>query len=59
MPSQTNESAIEKRLTRTCLAELLQQCYAGDVTERAELYHGGNGYHIDKPLDFSAKFALD
>lgn len=63
MPSQTNEaaleSAIEKRLTGTCLEELHQQRTVGDVTERAELYRGGNGYYIGKPSDFSAKYALD
>jgi type I restriction enzyme, R subunit len=63
MPSQTNEaaleSAIEKRLTGTCLEELHQQRTVGDVTERAELYRAGNGYYIGKPSDFSAKYALD
>ena len=50
MPSQTNEqaleSAIEKRLTGTCLEEVRQQSNTGDVTERAELYRAGNGYYI-------------
>lgn len=50
MPSQTNEaaleSAIEKRLTGTCLEELRQQSNTGDVAERAELYRAGNGYYI-------------
>jgi type I restriction enzyme R subunit len=50
MPSQTNEqaleSAIEKRLTGTCLEEVHQQSNTGDVAERAELYRAGNGYYI-------------
>jgi type I restriction enzyme R subunit len=63
MPSQTNEaaleSAIEKRLTGTCLEELRQQGNVGEVAERAELYRAGNGYYIGNPSDFSAKYALD
>ncbi len=63
MPSQTNEqaleSAIEKRLTGTCLEELRAQVNAGEVAERAELYRAGNGYYIGKASDFSAKYALD
>ena len=63
MPSQTNEqaleSAIEKRLTGTCLKELREQGFVGDVTERAELYRSGNGYYIGKPSEFSVKYALD
>lgn len=63
MPSQTNEaaleSAIEKRLTGTCVEELRQQGHAGNVTEHTELYRSGNGYYIGKPSDFSAKYALD
>ena len=63
MASQTNEqaleSAIEKRLTGTCLEELRQQSNLGDVTERAELYRAGNGYYIGQPSDFNARYALD
>jgi len=63
MPSQTNEqaleSAIEKRLTGTCLEEIRAQGTFGDVTERTELYRAGNGYYLGYPADFSAKYALD
>ena len=52
MTSQTNEqaleSAIEKRLTGSCLEELKEQGITMDsITDRAELYRSGNGYFID------------
>lgn len=63
MPSQTNEqaleAAIEKRLTGICLEELREQGNVSNVSERAELYRGGNGYYIGKASDFNAKYALD
>jgi type I restriction enzyme R subunit len=63
MPSQTNEqaleSAIEKKLTGTCLEELSALDGAENIAERAELYRGGNGYFIGLPGDFSAKYAID
>lgn len=62
--SQTNEqaleSAIEKRLTGTCLEELREQGKSGNsVAERLELYRSGNGYFIGSTSDFSAKYAID
>lgn len=64
MPSQTNEqaleSAIEKRLTGTCLEELKQQNVSiNTLNERAALYRAGNGYYIGVPEDFNAKYAID
>lgn len=64
MPSQTNEQAleavIEKRLTGTCLEELkAQRILLSSVTERVELYRGGNGFYIGSPFDFNAKYAID
>ncbi|MDD2674784.1 MAG: type I restriction endonuclease subunit R [Flavobacterium sp.] len=60
MPSQTNEaaleSAIEKKLTGSCLEELLN---AGNLQERKELYRGGNGYYIGYASDFNPKYAID
>lgn len=60
MPSQTNEaaleSAIEKKLTGSCLEELQN---AGNVQERKELYRSGNGYYIGYASDFNAKYAID
>lgn len=64
MPSITNEqaleSAIEKRLTGTCLEELKEQAIPlNTLAERQELYRAGNGYYIGSPGDFNAKNALD
>ena len=64
MPSQTNEqaleSAIEKRLTGTCLEELqVQGLPVNVVAERAELYRAGNGYYVGSPNNFNAQFAID
>ena len=60
MPSQTNEqaleSAIEKKLTGSCLEDLKQQ---GDIQERRELYRSGNGYYIGYASDFNTKYAID
>jgi type I restriction enzyme R subunit len=60
MPSQTNEaaleSAIEKKLTGSCLEELQTD---GNVQERKELYRSGNGYYIGYASDFNAKYAID
>jgi len=62
--SQTNEqaleSAIEKRLTGTCLEELKSQGFAiNTLTERVGLYRGGNGYYIGSPDDFNKHLAID
>lgn len=64
MPSQTNEqaleSAIEKKLTGTCLEELKEQGVPfNGVAERVELYHSGNGFYIGSPDDFNARLAID
>jgi len=64
MTSQTNEqaleSAIEKRLTGSCLEDLKEQGITMDsITDRAELYRSGNGYFIGSPENFNAKFAID
>lgn len=64
MVSQTNEqaleSAIEKRLTGTCLEELKEKEIAFNAfAERAELYRAGNGYYIGSPDHFTAKYAVD
>ena len=64
MPSQTNEqaleSSIEKRLTGTCLEELIEQGINLDTaTDRAEIYRSGNGYFIGSPNDFNARYAID
>lgn len=64
MPSQTNEqaleSALEKRLTGTCLEELKEQSVIPDTaTDRSEIYRGGNGYFIGSPNDFIARYAID
>lgn len=60
MPSQTNEqaleSAIEKKLTGSCLEDLKQD---GDIQDRRELYRSGNGYYIGRANDFNAKYAID
>lgn len=60
MPSQTNEqaleSAIEKKLTGSCLEDLKQE---GDIQDRRELYRSGNGYYIGYVSDFNTKYALD
>lgn len=62
MPSQTNEqaleSALEKRLTGTCLEEL-KSSIESTVGETVEPYRGGNGYFIGSPNDFNARFAID
>jgi type I restriction enzyme, R subunit len=64
MPSQTNEQAleasIEKKLTGHTLEELrAQNISINTVSERADLYRGGNGYYIGSPDDFDVKFAID
>jgi type I restriction enzyme R subunit len=64
MHSQTNEqaleSAIEKKLTGSCLEELkIAGTTVDAVNERAELYRSGNGYYIGSANDFNAKFAID
>ncbi|SEB06346.1 type I restriction enzyme, R subunit [Flavobacterium gillisiae] len=64
MHSQTNEqaleSAIEKKLTGSCLEELkIAATTVDSVNERAELYRSGNGYFIGSANDFNAKFAID
>lgn len=64
MPSQTNEqaleSAIEKKLTGTCLEDLKKQVTANNaVNERNELYRSGNGYYIGYANDFNTKYAID
>lgn len=64
MTSQTNEqaleSAIEKRLTGSCLEELREQGITMDsITDHAELYRSGNGYFIGSPENFNAKFAIE
>ncbi len=60
MPSQTNEqaleSAIEKKLTGSCLEELKNE---GSLQERKELYRAGNGYYIGYATDFNTKYAID
>jgi len=60
MPSQTNEqaleSAIEKKLTGSCLEDLKQE---GNIQERRELYRSGNGYYIGYSSDFNTKYAID
>ena len=62
MPSQTNEqaleSALEKRLTGTCLEEL-KSSIESEVGEPVEPYRGGNGYFIGSPNDFIARYAID
>ncbi|KEO72230.1 type I restriction endonuclease subunit R [Anditalea andensis] len=63
MPSLTNEqaleSAIEKRLTGTCLEDLKYEGFSFSSEERQSLYKGGNGYFIGSPQDFNAEYALD
>jgi type I restriction enzyme, R subunit len=64
MASQTNEqaleSAIEKRLTGTCLEEIKAQGITlNEAAERVELYRSGNGYYIGSPKDFNARLAID
>jgi type I restriction enzyme R subunit len=69
MPSQTNEqaleSALEKRLTGTCLEEIHKQKEAmfGEsddlAAERVEMYRGGNGYFMGSPNDFNVRYAID
>ncbi|WP_347052251.1 type I restriction endonuclease subunit R [Flavobacterium olei] len=60
MPSQTNEqaleSAIEKKLTGSCLEDLKQD---GDIQEQRESYVRGNGYYIGYASDFNTKYAID
>ena len=64
MTSLTNEqaleSAIEKRLTGSCLEELRELGLTVDSgTERAELYRTGKGYFMGSPFDYNAKYAID
>ncbi|MGZ9676411.1 type I restriction endonuclease subunit R [Flavobacterium sp. GNP001] len=60
MPSQTNEqaleSAIEKKLTGSCLEDLKNE---GSLQEREDLYRAGNGYYIGYAADFNTKYAID
>lgn len=64
MTSKTNEqaleSAIEKRLTGTCLEELKENGIALNVLhDQAEAYRAGSGYYVGKPSDFNKQFAID
>lgn len=64
MPSLTSEqaleSAIEKRLTGTCLEELQEQDpVLTSAGERQEMYRGGNGYYIGSANDFNPEYAID
>lgn len=64
MPSQTNEqaleSAIEKRLTGTCLEELVEQGINLDIaSDHPEVYRSGNGYFIGSPNDFNPRYAIE
>jgi type I restriction enzyme R subunit len=64
MTSQTNEqaleSALEKRLTGTCLEELKEEGRSWDTAaDRTEIYRSGNGYFIGSPNDFNSRFAVD
>lgn len=61
MVSQTNEqaleSAIEKRLTGTCLEDL--RASGTTVQEAQALYGNSNGYYIGNTNDFNPQYALD
>ena len=61
MVSQTNEqaleSAIEKRLTGTCLEDL--KASATTVQEAQTMYGLSNGYYIGDTNDFNPKYAVD
>ena len=61
MVSQTNEqaleSAIEKRLTGTCLEDL--KASATTVQEAQAMYGLSNGYYIGDTNDFNPKYAVD
>ena len=61
MVSQTNEqaleSAIEKRLTGTCLEDL--KASGTTVQEARALYGHSNGYYIGDTNDFNPKYAVD
>lgn len=64
MPSLTSEqaleSAIEKRLTGTCLEELQEQDpVLTSAGERQEMYRGGNGYYIGSTNDYNPEYAID
>lgn len=64
MTSKTNEQAleskIEKRLTGSCLEDLVtQNVDLSSIHDRVELYRAGNGYFIGLPQDFNAKYAID
>ena len=64
MQSKTNEQAlestIEKRLTGSCLEELIEQGVSlNALSDRQELYRAGNGYYIGLPEDFNVKYAID
>ena len=64
MPSQTNEqaleSAIERRLTGTCLEDLKEQGITiNSITDTADPYRSGNRYFMGSPENFNAKFAID
>ena len=61
MVSQTNEqaleSAIEKRLTGTCLEDLKA---SGTTVQEAQAQYGlSNGYYIGDTNDFNPKYAVD
>lgn len=54
------ESAIEKRLTGSCLEDLMaQNVNLSSIHDRVGLYRAGNGYFIGLPQDFNAKYAID
>ena len=64
MTSKTNEqaleSAIEKKLTGTCLEELKEKGVAMNVLQdQAEAYRAGSGYYVGKPSDFNKLYAID
>lgn len=63
-PSKTNEqaleSAIEKKLTGTCLEELKAKgIVLNELQESAEEYRSGSGYYIGKPAHFNKQYAID
>lgn len=57
---QALESAIEKRLTGTCLEELkVQGIPLNSVSDKASNYANSSGYYLGSPKDFVAKYAID
>jgi type I restriction enzyme R subunit len=62
--SQTNEqaleSAIEKKLTSSCLEELKEKGIGLSIAaEELATYRSGNGYYIGFPEHFNTKYAID